>query len=314
MQIPEISDIQTAYQKIEPYIHKTPVFTSTLINRAMGCQLFFKAENMQRAGAFKYRGATHAILNLSAEEKSKGVATHSSGNHAGALAKAALNQQIPAYIVMPKNAPNVKVAAVKSYGGNITFCEPTLEARESTLEEVVRQTGATFIHPYHNFNVICGQGTACLELSKQIPEPDIILAPVGGGGLLSGTAISANALWNKTLTLGAEPLNANDAWQSFQAKRLIPVKQPNTIADGLRTSLSPLTFQIISDNVNQILTVSEDAIKDAMLLMLQHLKIVVEPSSAVPLAAIAKNKAFFKNKTAAIIITGGNVDFNQLPF
>lgn len=311
---PTLKDIKSAYATIQNYVHKTPVLTSELLNQKAGCELFFKCENFQKIGAFKYRGATHAILNLSDKQRQLGVTTHSSGNHAAALAKAASLHKVPAYIVMPKNAPTVKVEAVKSYGGQITFCEPTLEARELTLEKVQQNTGAVFIHPYDNFNVICGQGTACFELTKQIQEPDFILTPVGGGGLLSGTAITAKHRWKNTKVIAGEPEMANDAYQSFISGKLVPSINPNTIADGLKTSLSELTFSIIQKNVDAILTVSETAIIEAMQLIFLFLKIIIEPSSAVPLAAILQNKNRFKNSKVAIILSGGNIDLTNLPF
>lgn len=314
IQIPTIKDIETAHELIKPFIHQTPVLKSELLNEKAGCQVFFKCENFQKVGAFKFRGATHAVLRLSEEEKKQGVATHSSGNHAAALAKAATMNGIQAHIVMPKNAPDVKVEAVKNYGGKITFCEPTLEARESTLLKILEQTHATMIHPYDNFNVICGQGTACLELTEQIPEPDIVMAPVGGGGLMSGTSISAKSRWKNTRIFGAEPEMANDAFQSFQAKAFIPAKNTNTIADGLRTSLSPLTFEVIRTHLDDLLTCKETSIIQAMEWVYKYLKIVIEPSSAVPLAVILDHPEVFKDKTVALIISGGNVDLRNLPF
>jgi len=276
--------------------------------------MVFKCENMQKTGAFKYRGATHAILKLNDVDKKKGVITHSSGNHAGALAKAASLQKIKAYIVMPTNAPKVKVDAVRGYGGKITFCEPTLTDREETLKRIQKGTGATIIHPYDNFNVICGQGTSCLELTNQMDEPDIILAPVGGGGLLSGTSIVAKSKWQKAEVFGCEPRNADDAYQSFKTKKFVPSVNPKTMADGLLTSLSERTLSIILKNVDNIITVGERTIMEAMRLVFQYLKIVIEPSSAVPLAAIIENPNVFKNKKIAIIISGGNVDLANLPF
>jgi len=314
MNHPHLSDLVQAHKVIEPYIHRTPVFTSQLLNKLLRCELFFKCENLQKVGAFKYRGATHAVLQLTAEGRTRGVATHSSGNHAAALALAAALQGMAAHIVMPKNAPAVKVEAVKAYGGIIHFCEPTLQARESGLHKVTQQTGATFIHPYDNFNVVCGQGTACLELFYQIDEPDIMMAPVGGGGLLSGTAIAAKGIWKNVKVFGTEPAEANDAYLSFHQQKLIPVQSTNTIADGLRTSLSPFTFSIISEKVDDILTCSEDNIVQAMRQVYQYLKLVIEPSSAVPLATIIENKERFAGKKVAIIISGGNVDLNNLPF
>lgn len=311
---PNIEHINAAYERIKPFVKNTPVLKSELLNKQMGCELFFKCENFQGAGAFKYRGATNAVLCLSDSERAKGVTTHSSGNHAGALAKAAFLNDIKAHIVMPENAPKVKVEAVKSYGAEITFCNSDLASREETLAKVLDKTGATFIHPFDNFNVISGQGTACLELSEQINEPDFVMAPVGGGGLLSGTSISAKSLWSKAKVIGSEPINANDAYNSFYMQKLHPPLKPNTIADGLLTALSDLTFNIILSHVNDIFTCKEQTIVEAMKLVYQYLKIVIEPSSAVPLATIIENKDMFKGKAVAIIISGGNVDLESLPF
>lgn len=306
MNLPGINDIRIAHSRIQKYIHDTPIMTSDLLNEMLGCEMEFKCENFQKAGAFKYRGATNALLNLSEVDFRKGVATHSSGNHAGALAKAAQIHGAKAHIVMPDNAPQVKVDAVRSYGGQITFCEPTLQTRESTLEKICNDTGATLIHPYDNFDVICGQGTACLELAQKINEPDYVIVPVGGGGLLSGTSITADALWNNTKTLGAEPKNADDAWRSLQGGILVPSINPNTIADGLLTSLSELTFAVIKKNVSEILTVKEESIVYALELVFQYLKIIIEPSSAVVLASIIENKEKFTGKRVALIFSGGN--------
>lgn len=314
IQFPEISNIKEAYQRIKKNIKHTPVLKSQLLNTQLGCDVVFKCENFQGAGAFKYRGASNAVLCLSDAEKEKGVCTHSSGNHAGALAKAAALNGVKAHIVMPKNAPKVKVDAVKAYGADITFCNADLESREETLEKVQQKSGATFIHPFDNFSVICGQGTACLELAEQIQQPDIVMAPVGGGGLLSGTSISAKSIWKGTKVIAAEPLNANDAYKSFQLKKLQAPLAPNTIADGLLTALSELTFKIMLEHVDEVLTSKEETIVQAMKLVYQYLKIVIEPSSAVPLAAIMENKAQFAGKKVAIIISGGNVDLEKLPF
>lgn len=311
---PTITNIIDAHSLIAPYIHKTPLIKSDLLNVKLQCEIIFKCENMQKAGAFKYRGATHAILKLSVEERKKGVITHSSGNHAGALAKAASIHGVKAHIIMPKNAPHAKVDAVKTYGGIITFCEPTLQAREDTVKQIQEQTGAILIHPYDNFNVICGQGTACLEITKQMEEPDIIMAPVGGGGLLSGTSIVAKNSWKNTKVFGAEPRNADDAYKSFKSKTFVPSDNPKTMADGLKTSLSDRTFSIILENVDDIITIKEHSIIEAMRLVFRYLKIVIEPSSAVPLAAVMENIKLFKDKKVSIIISGGNVDLANLPF
>ncbi len=312
--IPTILDIETTYSRIKPFVHNTPVLKSELINSMLDCELFFKCENFQKAGTFKYRGATNAVLCLTNAAKLRGVATHSSGNHAGALAKASAINGVKAYIVMPKTAPKVKIDAVNSYGGEITFCEPTLQARESNLEKVIEGTGAVMIHPYDNFDVISGQGTACLELTKQITQPDIVMAPVGGGGLLGGTSLVSKSLWKSTKVIAGEPANADDAYQSFKSGKHILSQNPNTIADGLLTSLSDRTYTIMVENVDDVLIAKEETIVEAMKLVYQYLKIVIEPSSAVPLAAVMENIDIFKGKKVAIILSGGNVDLGSLLF
>ncbi|NLF41324.1 MAG: pyridoxal-phosphate dependent enzyme, partial [Bacteroidales bacterium] len=264
--------------------------------------------------AFKFRGACNAVFSLSDQQAIHGVCTHSSGNHAQALALAARIRGIKAYIVMPENAPRVKVEAVKGYGGIITFCEPTLEARETTLLKVIQDTGAIEIHPYNNYYIISGQATSCMELLDEIQGLDIVVAPVGGGGLLSGTALAANYFSPGTKVIAAEPLNANDAWQGFKQKKWIPQTNPQTIADGLRTSLGMKNFEIIQKYVHDILTVDEPTIVKAMRLIWERMKIIVEPSSAVPLGAILSHPETFKDKKTGIIISGGNIDLSQLPW
>lgn len=314
MKLPSISDISDAHSRIKPFIHRTPVLSSTLLNSMFGCDLFFKCENLQKAGAFKFRGATNAILTLSAQDKQRGVVTHSSGNHAAALALAARMNGVKAYIVMPETAPVVKKNAVAAYGGEITFCKPTLQAREETTRMIMEKTGATLVHPYDNFYVICGQGTAALELLEEKPDLDIVVAPVGGGGLLSGTATAVKGTNSKIKVIAAEPLNANDAYKSFTTGTLVPSVNPATIADGLLTSLSDLTFTIVRKNVDTILTASEESIIECMLLVWERMKIIIEPSSAVVLAIIKENPEVFRGKKAGLIISGGNVDFRKLPF
>lgn len=314
MYIPSFKDIDLAHKRIIPLINRTPVLKSRSIDQMTGANLFFKCENFQRVGAFKYRGATNAVQKLSAEEAQNGVVTHSSGNHAQALALAASIRKIPAYIVVPENAPKSKIGAVKSYGGIITFCEATLEARESTVANVIKQTGAKLIHPYDNPDIIAGQGTAAKELIWEIGNLDIVVAPVGGGGLLSGTAIATKSIFPETIVYGAEPELANDAQLSFHSKTLIPSNYPNTIADGLRTSLSELTLSIILKYVDDIMTAKEETIVKAMQIIWQRMKIIVEPSAAVPLAIILDNPELFEKKSVGIIISGGNVDFDNLPF
>jgi threonine dehydratase len=312
--LPEYSDIEQAHQTIHEYAHRTQVLTSVSINKIVGGSLFFKCENFQKVGAFKFRGACNAVFSLSQEEMEMGVATHSSGNHAAALALAAKMRGIPAYIVMPETSPEIKKKAVAGYGAQITFCKPTLQARESTLADVVKETGAKEIHPYNNFYVIAGQGTAAKELIEDAGEFDTILAPVGGGGLLSGTAISAKKLLPHCRVIAAEPAGADDAYRSFHGKKLVPSENPKTIADGLLTSLGERNFKIILEKVDDIVTVSEEKIVEAMRLIWERMKIIVEPSSAVPLAAILEGKVDVKNRKVGIILSGGNLDLGKLPF
>ena len=311
---PDFADIEEASRLITPFLNHTPVITSRQVDGLAGGELYFKCENFQKVGAFKFRGATNAIMNLSDEERSRGVVTHSSGNHAAALAHAAVSRGVRAYIVMPETSPEVKKRAVSGYGAEITYCKPTLEARESTCAAIMERTGATLVHPYDNFFVIAGQGTAAMELLHQWPDLDAIIAPVGGGGLLSGTALAARGVNRKIKVYGAEPEMADDACRSLKAGRIIPSDNPQTIADGLRTSLCERTFTILSHNADDILTVSERSIIEAMLLIWERMKIVVEPSSATVLAAVLANKELFKGKKTGLIISGGNVDLRKLPF
>lgn len=306
--------ILKARRSISPYIHQTPVFSNTFIDTLTGAKIFFKCENFQKVGAFKFRGASNAVFGMDAAACQHGVATHSSGNHAQALALAARLRNIAAYIVMPENAPRVKVDAVRSYGGIITFCEPTLQARESTLKSVVEQTGAVEVHPYNDYRVIAGQASAAAELIETAGPLDCIVAPVGGGGLLSGTILSARYFSDRSLVFGAEPLMANDAWQSFQARQFIPSENPMTIADGLKTSLGSLTFPIIMDGAENILTATEESIVNAMMLIWERMKIIVEPSAAVSLAAILEHPGHFSGKRTGVILSGGNVDLRRLPW
>ena len=314
MRIPELADIQAAHSKIRPFIHNTPVMKSNQLNELFNCDLFFKCENFQKVGAFKFRGATNAVLSLSSAERSKGVVTHSSGNHAAALALAARMSGITAKIVMPENAPVVKKNAVSGYGADITFCKPTLQAREEATRQIIEKTGATLIHPYDNFNVICGQGTAALELLQEIGDLEIVVAPVGGGGLLSGTSACVKGITKNIQVIGAEPLNANDAFISFTTGVLTPSVNPVTCADGLLTSLSELTFSVIKKNTDKILTAKEDSIIECMLLIWERMKIIIEPSSATVLAVVKENPDLFHGKKTGLIISGGNVDFRKLPF
>lgn len=314
MRIPELADIQAAHSRIKPFIHQTPVMSSQQLNGLFDCDLFFKCENFQKVGAFKFRGATNAVLSLTAEEKSRGVVTHSSGNHAAALALAARMSGVKANIVMPDNAPVVKKNAVAGYGAEITFCKPTLQAREETTRMIMEKTGATLVHPYDNFNVICGQGTAALELLQEKSDLAIVIAPIGGGGLMSGTSTCVKGISKGIQVIGAEPLNANDAYISFTTGKLTPSVNPLTVADGLLTSLSELTFSVIRRKVDKILTAKEDSIIDCMLLVWERMKIIIEPSSATVLAIIKENPGVFRGKKIGLIISGGNVDFRKLPF
>lgn len=314
MEIPNIETIRQAADRIQYIIHHTPVMSSANLNLMVDADIFFKCENFQKVGAFKFRGATNAVFSLSDEEASKGVATHSSGNHAAALTLAAKMRNIPAYIVMPKNSPQVKKDAVAGYGAKITFCEPTLQSRESTLEEVVKKTGAIFIHPYNDYRIIAGQATAALELIEEIPNLDIIMTPVGGGGLLSGTALSAFYLSPSTKVIAAEPEGADDAFRSLKEGRIIPSVNPKTIADGLLTSLGDKTFPIVQKYVDQIITVNDEATITAMRYIWERMKIIVEPSAAVSFGVLLEKKINVNNKRIGIILSGGNVDLNNLPW
>lgn len=312
--IPDKTDILEAHQRIMPYIHQTPVLTSDTFNQQFNAELFFKCENFQKVGAFKSRGAVNAVFSISDKDVSAGVATHSSGNHAQALARAARIRGIPAYIVMPNNAPKVKIDAVKEYGGQITFCEPNLTSREETLRSVLEKTGAVEVHPYNNYTIIAGQATSALELIEEIDQLDMILCPVGGGGLLSGTTLAANYFSGNTQVIACEPKKADDAYRSLQAGKIIPSVNPQTIADGLLTSLGQKNFPIIQQLVHEIVTVSEESIIRAMWLIFERMKMVVEPSAAVPFAAILENKVQTLNKRIGIILSGGNIDLKKLPF
>lgn len=310
MTIPDKQDIEQAHNRIRSYIHRTPVLTSSGMDVLSGCELFFKCENFQKIGAFKARGAMNAVLSLSPEDLSKGVATHSSGNHAQALARAAKIMGVRSYIVMPDNAPEIKKRGVQAYDGEIYSCEATLASREATLAQVVEKTGATEIHPFNNYAVIAGQATAAKELFEEVPNLDIILAPVGGGGLLSGTALAAAYFSPQTEVLAAEPAGADDTFRSMQSGR-IETSQAATIADGLLTSLGDKTFPIIQQYVREVITVSDAEIIAAMRLIWERMKIIVEPSCAVPLAAVMKAKEKFSGRKVGIILSGGNVDLER---
>ncbi len=314
LQFPALKDVEWARQRIKPYINQTPVLTSRSINQITGSELFFKCENFQKVGAFKFRGATNAVFSLSDAEAARGVATHSSGNHAAALALAAQLRGIKSYIVMPDSSSNIKKLAVKGYGAEVTYCKSTLASREETLQQVVEKTDAVFIHPFNDVRVISGQGTASLELLEVVDDLDYIIAPVGGGGMICGTATVIHEKKPQTKVIAAEPENADDAYRSFKTGTLHPSVNPNTIADGLLTSLSPLTFGIIREKVHDIITASEDQIVEAMRMVWERMKIIIEPSSAVALAIVLGNRERFKNKRLGIMLTGGNVDLDHLPF
>jgi len=309
--VPDKQTIIEAHERIKPYISHTPVMTSQSVNEQAGCQVFFKCENFQKVGAFKSRGAMNAALSLSPEQRAKGIATHSSGNHAQAIARAAKILGIKSYIVMPRTAPEIKKRGVRGYGGEIFECEPTLQARETTLAEVIRKTGATEIHPFNNYEVIAGQATAAKELFEEVGQLEVIMVPVGGGGLLSGTALAAKYFSPGTLVIAGEPAGSDDAYRSLKSGK-IEQAQSNTIADGLLTSLGDKTFPIIQENIKEIITVTDDEIIDALRLVWERMKIIIEPSCAVPLAALIKEKDRFTGKRVGIILSGGNVDLERV--
>ena len=307
---PDKNVIELAHARIRPCIHLTPVLTSHGIDELAGCEIFFKCENLQKIGAFKARGALNAVLSLSDAELKKGVATHSSGNHAQALARAAKMRRVKSYIVMPHTSPEIKKRGVLGLGGEIFECEPTLQAREATLAEVIKKTGATEIHPFNNYAVIAGQATAAKELYEQQKDIDIIIAPVGGGGLLSGTALATKYFSPTTKIIAAEPAGADDTYRSMKSGKIEP-SQANSIADGLLTSLGDKTFPIIHENVSDVVTVTDPEIIAAMRLIWERMKLIIEPSAAVPLAAVLKAKEKFAGKRVGMILSGGNVDLNR---
>ncbi|MEM9052503.1 MAG: threonine/serine dehydratase [Bacteroidota bacterium] len=307
-------ELLAAHARIKPFIHRTPVLTSSLINELVGVRVFFKCENFQKMGAFKMRGATNAVLQLTEEERSRGVVTHSSGNHAQAIALASRSAGVKATIAMPRNAPSVKKEAVRGYGGNVVECGNTALDREKTTDEIIAQTGATMIHPSNDLNVIIGQGTSATELLEDYPDLDSIFTPVGGGGLLAGTALAAEFFGNGCKVYAGEPEEADDAFRSLKSGKIEKNETANTIADGLRTHLGDVNFPIIQKGVERIILVSEEEILEAMKLIWTRLKIICEPSCAVPLAALLKDKEKFKGQRVGIIITGGNVDLDNLPF
>jgi threonine dehydratase len=311
---PDLAAIREAAARIRPYVHRTPVLTCQALDDLAQARLFFKCENFQKAGAFKARGAANAVWSLDASEARKGVATHSSGNHAAALALAARRRGIPAYIVMPETAPAPKQAAVAGYGGKIILCAPTLAAREEAARRVLAETGAVLVHPYNDHRVMAGQGTAALELLEEVLDLEAVVAPVGGGGLLAGTALAATGLRPGITVVGAEPQAADDAWQSLQEGRIVPSLPPLTIADGLTTSLGELTFPVLRERVEKIVTVAEEAIVSAMRLVWERMKIVVEPSAAVAVAAVLDPTAGLTGRRVGVILSGGNVDLDKLPW
>ncbi len=311
---PARAEIIEAHKKVKKFVHYTPTFSSKTLNAILGCKIFFKCENFQKTGSFKFRGAINALLSISKYEWKKGVATHSSGNHGAALALAARTKRIPAYIVMPRTISPIKKIAVEAYGGKIIYCEPTLASREETLAKVVAERGATFVHPYDNYSVIAGQATCAKEIFEEIQGLDFVLAPVGGGGLLSGTALSKKFFAPDVKIIGTEPKGADDASRSFRDGTIHPSIDPHTICDGLLAQLSEKTFDIIRKNVDDIIPASEESIISAMRMIWERLKIIVEPSAAVPLAVVLENRKKFINKKLAIIITGGNVDLTKLPW
>ena len=309
-----LDTIRAAHQRIRPYVHRTPVLTNSWLNDACRATLFFKCENFQKVGAFKARGATNAVFALDDETAQRGVATHSSGNHGAAVARAAKLRGVPAHIVMPSNSAKVKIRSVESYGAHVVFCEPTEESREIQCAEVINKTGATLIHSFENEHVIAGQGTAAMELLEDVPDLDVIMCPVGGGGLLSGTAIAARSIRPQITVIAVEPENADDAAQSFRAGRRLVTEKKFTIADGLRTNIGEPNFAIVQQYVDDIVTVSEEAIVSAMRTIWETMKIVIEPSATVPYAAIQESKIDIGGKRVGIILTGGNVDLDALPW
>jgi threonine dehydratase len=309
-----LAHIRAAHERIKDKIHRTPVLTSETLNARAGARLFFKCENLQKIGAFKARGAVNAVFSLAEEAAKRGVATHSSGNHAAALARAARLRGIPSYIVMPNNSPKAKEDSVKRNGGQVELCEPTIQSREATAARIVEKTGAVFVHPYDNVDVIAGQGTATLELLEDVPSLELILCPIGGGGLISGTSIAAKGVKPGIRVIGVEPAEADDAYRSFKSGQLQAVPNPSTIADGLRGKLSERTFKLIQQNVDDVVTVSEASIVQAMRTIWEIMKIIVEPSGAVAYAALVEGKIEAKGENIGLIITGGNLDLDELPW
>ncbi len=306
-----LKDVQRAYERVHQVAVHTPVMTSSTIDRMTGCKVHFKCENFQRVGAFKFRGAYNCVSQLSREERRRGVITHSSGNHAQALALAASMLGVKAVVVMPRTSPKVKVDATRSYGAEVVLCEPTLESRETTTKDLIDRDGYALVHPYNDERIIAGAGTAALELVMERGDLDCVLAPVGGGGLISGTAIATKGLCPDAQVIAVEPQNADDAFRSFRQGTIVPSVNPKTIADGLRTSLGTVTFPIIQQLVDDVVTVTELEIVESMRLLWERMKLVVEPSGAVGLAGLLKISATLKRNRVGIIISGGNVDLTR---
>ncbi|WP_349036273.1 beta-hydroxyaspartate dehydratase BhcB [Pseudotabrizicola sp. 4114] len=314
MYIPTFDDVIAAHDRIRPHIHRTPVLTSSYFNELVGAELFFKCENFQKAGAFKVRGACNAVFGLTEDQARLGVCTHSSGNHALSLSYAAGRRGIPCNVVMPRTAPQAKKDAVRGYGGVITECEPSTSSREAVFAQVQARTGGEFVHPHNDSRVIAGQATCSRELLEQVEELDCVIAPIGGGGMISGTCLTMSAMAPGVDVYAAEPQNADDAYRSFKAGRIIADDAPETVADGLKVPLKDLTWHFVSNHVADIFTATEGEIIEAMKLTWQRMKIVMEPSCAVPLATILKNKDVFRGRRVGVIITGGNVDLDTLPW
>ena len=309
-----LKDIASAHERIYSFIHRTPVLTNNSLNELTGANLFFKCENFQKAGSFKIRGATNTVELLTQDEMDKGVATTSSGNHGAALSMAVTRREGKTKVVMPHNTPKIKVDNVERNGGEVVWCEPDQSSREQVLADLVNESGATVVHPYNDERIIAGQGTCAKELLEDHPEIQIIVSPVSGGGLLSGTLLSAKEINEQVSVYGAEPAEADDAYRSLQNGEIVPNDTINTICDGLRAQIGTITFPIIQKYVDEIITLSEDEILDSMKMIWERLKIIVEPSCSISLAAIIKNKNKFSGKNVGLIMSGGNVDLNQIPW
>ncbi len=314
MYVPTYDDVLAAHDRIKPHIHRTPVLTSSFLDELTGSSLFFKCENLQKAGVFKVRGASNAVFSLDGGDAKRGVATHSSGNHGLSLAYAAGRREIPVTVVMPRTAPEAKKAAVRGYGGRIVECEASTSSREAVFAEIVMKTGAEFVHPYNDHRVVAGQASCAKELVEDIGDIDVLIAPIGGGGMISGCCLTLSAISPRTKIYAAEPKNADDAFRSLKAGHIIVDDAPQTIADGLKVPLKKLTWHFVSNHVADIFTVTEGDIVDAMRLVWQRMKVVIEPSSAVPLAAILNNRDAFAGRRVGVIVTGGNVDLDRLPW